>query len=151
MLPKCPICHNLYSQTCIPYSMQPCSHSMCKSCADTYFIERQETSCPECRLTVIRHTPNYALKEVTDKHDGSSWRNTLLSALENDRGIVPEITDELLPVAPAILHRLSHEMLDHYSLVVMVRHLRREDVFEWNVWFGVAELVWCEECLYVGY
>lgn len=128
--PRCPICHNHYCAKRVPYIMQPCSHGICKDCASTYFDERMETTCPLCRATVLRHTVNYDLKEMCS---GSleGWKEALMESLCKKPGINVTLTDDILPAAPLIMHRVSDNRDIHQALVTLVRHVSVDDAYHW--------------------
>lgn len=128
--PRCPICHNHYNTVRIPYILQPCSHGMCKDCAVVYFDDRMETNCPVCRTTVLRRTVNYDLKEMcTGSLEG--WKAMLMDCLSKKPGVGVTITDEILPVAPLIMNRVTNNRDIHDSLVTLVRHFDSEDAYSW--------------------
>ena len=120
--PRCPICQNHYCAKRVPYIMQPCSHGICKDCASAYFDERMETTCPICRATVLRHTVNYDLKEMCS---GSleGWKESLMESLCKKPGVNVTLTDDILPAAPLIVHRMTENRDIHLALVTLVRHV----------------------------
>lgn len=127
---KCPICHNLYSACRIPYSLQPCSHGMCKECAIKYFDDRLETECPVCRCTVLRRAVNWDLKSMCGEPlDG--WKQQLMEALKAKPNIHVEITDDILPAAALILHRVSGNRDVHEALLMLTRHLTPDEAYSW--------------------
>ena len=128
--PRCPICHNRYSGQRIPYILQPCSHGLCKTCADEYIIRRDSTSCPTCRATILRHTVNYDLKEMcTQTLEG--WKEELMESLCKTPGIPVTIEDSILPAAQLIVHRVNLNRDLHGSLVTLVRNTTSEDAYSW--------------------
>ena len=127
---KCPICHNEYSLGRIPYSLQPCSHGMCKDCAITYFDERSESECPVCRCTVLRRAVNWDLKTVCREEPLERWKHELVEALKlKDTGV--HIADEILPAAALILNRVNGNRDVHESLLVLTRHLTTDEAYMW--------------------
>lgn len=128
--PHCPICHNHYNSARVPYILQPCSHGICNDCAITYFDDRMETSCPVCRTTVLRRAVNYDLKEMCSGSLGG-WKALLMDSLSKKPGINVTITDDLLPAAPLIMHRVTNNRDIHDSLVTLVRHFGAEEAYSW--------------------
>ena len=128
--PRCPICHNRYSGQRIPYILQPCSHGLCKLCADEYIIRRESTSCPTCRATILRHTVNYDLKEMCTK-SLEGWKEVLMESLCKTPGIDVTIEDSILPAAQIIVNRITGNRNVHESLVTLVRNSSTDDAFGW--------------------
>lgn len=128
--PRCPICHNRYSSKRIPYILQPCSHGLCKICADEYIVRRENSSCPTCRSTILRHTVNYDLKEMcTESLDG--WKEILMETLCKTPGIPVTIEDSILPAAQLIVNRVTGNRHIRDSLVTLVRSTDTEDAYGW--------------------
>jgi len=128
--PRCPICHNRYNGQRIPYVLQPCSHGLCKNCADEYIVRRGSTSCPTCRATILRHTVNYDLKEMcTQTLEG--WKEELMESLCKTPGIPVTIEDSILPAAALIVNRVSLNRDLHDSLVTLVRNTSSEEAYNW--------------------
>ena len=125
---KCPICHNHYSSTRIPYSLQPCAHGMCKDCAEQYFDERMESECPVCRCTVLRRAVNWDLKSLCCE-SLEPWKQKLMDALQ-PRGHV-HISDDLLPAASLIVHRVNGNRDVHEALVMLARYVTPEEAYMW--------------------
>ena len=128
--PRCPICHNRYSGQRIPYVLQPCSHGLCKQCAEEYIVRRDNSSCPTCRATILRHTVNYDLKEMcTQSLEG--WKEELMESLCKTPGIPVTIEDSILPVAQLIVNRVNLNRNIHDALVTLVRNTNPEDAYSW--------------------
>ena len=128
--PRCPICLKRYSGQRIPYILQPCSHGLCKQCADEYIVRRESTSCPTCRATILRHTVNYDLKEVcTGSLEG--WKEALMESLCKTPGVHVTIEDSILPAAQLIVNRISGNRNFHDSLITLVRNSSTDDAYSW--------------------
>ena len=128
--PRCPICHNRYSGQRIPYILQPCSHGLCKQCAYEYIVRRDNTSCPTCRTTILRHTVNYDLKEMcTEPLEG--WKEILMETLCKTPGVNVTIEDSILPAAQLIVNRISGNRDLHRSLITLVRNSSTEEAYGW--------------------
>ena len=129
-MPRCPICHNRYSAAHIPYTLQPCSHGLCKECVDEYITVRNNTRCPTCRGAIENHAVNYDLKELCTGSYGS-WKEILMETLCDKPDLTITISDDLLPVAALIRKRITNNRDIFADLVTLVRHCREEDVYNW--------------------
>jgi len=129
-MPRCPICHNRYNAVRIPYSLQPCSHGLCKNCIDEYIVLRDNDQCPTCRATITNHAVNYDLKELcTGSYE--SWKEILMESLCEKPDLTITISDDLLPVAGLIRKRLSNNRHVFHDLVTLVRHCEEDEVYSW--------------------
>ena len=129
--PRCQICHQQYSAQRVPFILQPCSHGMCKPCADEYIVVRGSTSCPTCRQTILRHSVNYDLKQMcTETLD--DWKKEFINTLGNKKGVRISIDDIILPAVPLIMCRLdSNRSSLHDAIVSLVRNADPDDVYRW--------------------
>lgn len=128
--PVCPICQQCYSCERIPYILQPCSHGMCKRCIDEYITERENSSCPVCRSTILRHTVNYDMKELCSQ-ELHGWKEVLMRCLQTKPNVQVQIQDSILPIASLLVKRISGNRDVHDSIVTMVRNMEAEDVYGW--------------------
>ena len=103
---------------------------MCKDCAVQYFDERVETECPVCRCTVLRRTVNWDLKSMCAE-PLESWKQRLMDALKLRSEVPVLISDDILPAAALILHRVNGNRDIHEALLMLARHMTSEDAYMW--------------------
>jgi len=61
----------------------------------------------------------------------TGWKQLLAETLAKKPGLDVELDDELLPIAPIIMHRLGQRRDVHSALVTLVRNIPPDDVFAW--------------------
>jgi len=49
---ECPVCHEEWDETIIPFQIDECGHEICTKCAKRWFVQKNENSCPLCRVEV---------------------------------------------------------------------------------------------------
>ena len=103
---------------------------MCKDCAVQYFDERMESECPVCRCTVLRRAVNWDLKS-TCTEPLEAWKKQLTEVLSAKSDLPIQITDDILPAAALILHRVNGNRDIHDALLMLVRHVSSEDAYMW--------------------